>query len=82
MSLRNLFVHSISANAPEIFADREVALQSRAKRHQYAGKSTGELAQIAEELCLSAVRIKRFDTLGSHLFELEAQAKRKTFGDD
>lgn len=68
--------------APPVFADREVALQQRAKRHQYAGKSTGELEQTAVELCMSAARLKRFDTLSSHLNEILRQANQKVFGDD
>lgn len=79
---RNLFTHSIVRYEPEIFPDREVALQQRAMRHQYAGKSSGELTRAAEELCLSAARIKRFDTLGSHLVEIERQASEKVFGHD
>lgn len=67
---------------PPVFADREVALQQRAKRHQYAGKSPGELTQIAVELCMTAARIKRFDTLSSHLAELARQSNEKVFGHD
>lgn len=80
--IKQVFHHSIIKNEPEVFADRETALQQRAKRHQYAGKSSGELARAAEELCLSAARLKRFDTLSSHLNEIEAEAKRKVFGND
>ena len=75
---KTVFNHTIMAGQPEVFVDREVALQERARRYQYSGKSPGELAQIAEQLCLSAARLKRFDTLSSHLCELEKQATRNS----
>jgi hypothetical protein len=76
-----VFTHSILGTTP-VYPDREVALTKRAVTHQYAGKSPAELTQIAEELCLSAARIKRFDTLSSHLCELARQSKHQTFGED
>lgn len=54
-----------------VYAHREVALEDYAVPGQYAEKSSGLRQQIAAELCLSAARTKRFDTLSSHLIELE-----------
>jgi len=55
----------------EINAHRETALQQHAKPGQYALLSSGTRQVTAVELCLSAARIQRFDTLTSHLRELE-----------
>lgn len=78
----NLWAGRTHHSAPPIYPDREVALQTRAARHRYAGMSSAELTRAAEELCMSAARLKRFDTLVSHLNEIERERTRKDFGQD
>ncbi len=67
---------------PEIYPDREVALQKQAHVLRYVGKSTGELTRAAKELCLSAARLERFDTLASHLNAISYASQQKVFGSE